>query len=90
MLLSIILPKTHSNASYVFIVIGDPWSKWLLLGYFIILIFGAKCFAPPDMEGFFKAASKMYIHPSAFSDPEAYVKEFHKKDIRPDGNDISK
>ena len=42
------------------------------------------------MEGFFKAASKMYIHPSAFSDPEAYVKEFHKKDIRPDGNDISK
>ena len=40
------------------------------------------------MDHIFNPAVKMYIHPTAFSDPEAYKREFHKYDIRPDGNDI--
>ena len=43
-----------------------------------------------EVDDVFNTPVDMYIHPTAFTDPEAYEREFHKYDIRPDGNDISK
>ena len=69
----------------------------LLLVFILAVIYVGECFDLDDewddedlINRVLNPPVKMYIHPTAFSDPKAYQETFHKKDVRPDGNDISK
>ena len=92
--LSTLCVEVCNNQLFVLLISGEePVGSFLLLCCIFTVLYVGQCIDIDHRDIINRVLNppvKMYIHPTAFTDPEAYKNEFHKKDIRPGGNDISK